>query len=325
MLTVGSLFSGIGGLELGLERTGGFRTIWNCEVDEYASAVLRKHWPDVPNLGDITKVDWNGVERPDIICGGFPCQDISIAGKGKGIQEGTRSGLWFEFAKAIRILRPRYVLVENVPMLAQRGLSRVLASLAHDGYDAEWFTLSAAEAGAWHRRERIFIIAHPDGLGRDGEKDAGTLRDVEIGAVGSEGQEGRRLGPEPGHGRDVPNADDRRRVHGQAEIEPAEAGEHAQRQFITSGEDVPDALRLDMEGHRPGGEQITPTYVVEGLSRRHRERNRATLWAAEPGVDRVADGVPNRVDRIKCLGNAVVPQVAEIIGEMIIMREGMTC
>ena len=101
MITVGSLFSGIGGIELGLERTGGFKTIWNCEIDPYASAVLKKHWPDVPNLGDITKVDWDGVERPEMLCGGFPCQDISVAGKGKGIEGGYRSGLWFEYAKAI--------------------------------------------------------------------------------------------------------------------------------------------------------------------------------------------------------------------------------
>lgn len=163
MLAVGSLFSGIGGIELGLERTGGFKTIWNCEVDDYASAVLRKHWPDIPNLGDITKVKWENVQRPDTICGGFPCQDISIAGKGRGIVEGKRSGLWSEFAKAIRILRPRYALVENVPMLADRGLWLVLADLAEMGYDAEWGIVSASDVGANHRRERLFVVAYADG------------------------------------------------------------------------------------------------------------------------------------------------------------------
>src|SRR3990170_3175724 len=117
MLTIGSLFSGIGGLELGLERTRHFKTIWQCENDPYAIKVLEKHWSKVRRYGDITKVDWKGVERPDLICGGFPCQDISIASKRAGIK-GKRSGLWSEFARCLEILRPKYALIENVPMLA---------------------------------------------------------------------------------------------------------------------------------------------------------------------------------------------------------------
>ena len=165
MMTIGSLFSGIGGIEIGLERTGEFKTIWQCEIEPYPSAVLKKHWPNVPNLGDITKVNWNEIERPDVLCGGFPCQDISIAGKRKGIKEGTRSGLFFEFAKAIRILRPKYVLIENVSALALSGLNIVLAELAALGYDAEWEIISARECGALHRRERLFIIAYANRVG----------------------------------------------------------------------------------------------------------------------------------------------------------------
>jgi len=168
MLTLGSLFSGIGGIELGFERTGRFKTIWNCEIEPYPSAVLEKNFPGVKNYGDITKVDWSGVERPDVLVGGFPCQDISVAGKGAGIKEGTRSGLWSEYARAVRELRPRYVIVENVSMLARRGLTRVLGDLAALGYDAEWFTIRASDVGAPHRRERLFIIAHrPEQPGRD--------------------------------------------------------------------------------------------------------------------------------------------------------------
>src|SRR3990167_11328772 len=111
MITVGSLFSGIGGIEYGLEKTEGFRTIWFVENYRYASAVLRKHWPAIPNLGDITKIEWEKVEKPDMLTGWFPCQDISIAGKRKGINA-ERSGLWKEYAKAIRILRPKYALIE---------------------------------------------------------------------------------------------------------------------------------------------------------------------------------------------------------------------
>ena len=160
ILKLGSLFSGIGGIELGFERTGRFKTIWHCEIEPYPSAVLEKNFPGVVNYGDITKVDWTRVERPDVIVGGFPCQDISVAGRGAGIKEGTRSGLWSEYARAIRELQPRYVVVENVPMLARRGLTRVLGDIAALGYDAEWFTIRASDVGAPHRRERLFIIAH---------------------------------------------------------------------------------------------------------------------------------------------------------------------
>lgn len=153
-MIVGSLFSGIGGIELGL----GLPVAWHSEIDPDASTILQRHW-DVPNLGDITKIDWHEVESVDVLCGGFPCQDISFAGKGAGIAEGTRSGLWSEYARAIGILRPRYVFIENVSALAIRGLDRVLADLASFGFDAEWTSLRASAIGAPHRRERLFIVA----------------------------------------------------------------------------------------------------------------------------------------------------------------------
>jgi len=179
MLTVGSLFSGIGGFDIGFEKVG-MKIIWQCENDEYASKVLKKHWPDVPNLGDIKEVDWNEVEKPDIICGGFPCQDISIAGKGKGIH-GSRSGLWWEMLKTISILRPRYAVMENVPMLTHRGLAEVVGSLSEIGYDAEWNIVSARYVGANHRRDRLFIIAYPTGsrqLGRKSDQCGGGCEEV---------------------------------------------------------------------------------------------------------------------------------------------------
>src|SRR5690606_7177861 len=118
-LTVGSLFSGIGGIDLGLERAG-METRWFSEIDPYASRVLAKHWPNVPNHGDITQIDFRAVEAVDVLCGGFPCQDLSLAGKRAGI-DGERSGLWSEYVRAIRDLRPRYVLVENVTALLSGG------------------------------------------------------------------------------------------------------------------------------------------------------------------------------------------------------------
>ncbi len=158
-MNVLDLFSGIGGFSLGLERTGGFRTVAFCEIEPYCRAVLRKHWPAVPCFEDVRSLHASDMPEPiDVICGGFPCQDISVAGKGAGI-EGTRSGLWSEYARLVGEIRPRYVIVENVAALLGRGMGRVLGDLAALGYDAEWQIISAAEVGAPHLRERVWIVA----------------------------------------------------------------------------------------------------------------------------------------------------------------------
>lgn len=159
MLTIGSLFSGIGGLELGLEVAGVGKTIWQVEQDDFCRNVLAKHWPEAERFDDIKTVGANNLKYADIICGGFPCQDISLAGSGAGLA-GERSGLWGEMHRVIREIRPRFVIVENVPALAGRGLGTVLGDLASCGYDAEWDCISAASIGACHRRDRLFIIAY---------------------------------------------------------------------------------------------------------------------------------------------------------------------
>lgn len=158
-MNVGSLFSGIGGLELGFEREG-FKTAFFVENNKFCQKILKKNFPKTKIYGDITKINWKKIRSPDILTGGFPCQDISQAGKGAGIIKGTRSSLWKNYAEAIRILRPKFAIIENVPMLPRRGLNVVLADLAEMGYDAEWFCISAQEIGAIHVRERIFIIAY---------------------------------------------------------------------------------------------------------------------------------------------------------------------
>lgn len=165
-LTYGSLFSGIGGLDLGLDRAG-FECRFQVEIDPYCTKVLERHWPNVRRYGDITKVDGRELERVDLLCGGFPCVDISAAGRQEGI-EAPRSGLWFEFARIIRELRPRYVLIENVAALLVRGMGRVLGELAACGYDAEWQVLSACAVGAPHPRNRVFILAYPCGSRLEG-------------------------------------------------------------------------------------------------------------------------------------------------------------
>ena len=160
------LFSGIGGFSLGLERTGGFETVAFCEIEEYPRRVLAKHWPHVPCYDDVRTLTADRLAADgiavDVICGGFPCQDISTAGKGAGL-EGERSGLWSEIARLVGELRPRYVIVENVSALLGRGLGTVLGDLAALGYDAEWHCIPASYVGAPHRRDRIWIVAHPNG------------------------------------------------------------------------------------------------------------------------------------------------------------------
>ena len=159
-LRVLDLFAGIGGFSLGLERTGGFETVAFCETDEHASQILAKHWPDVPNLGDVTSADFSKIEA-DVITAGFPCQDISNAGKRAGI-EGSRSSLFWEVIRAAGVVGPQFVIMENVAALLHRGLDAVLAGLAAIGYDAEWHCLPAASFGAPHFRDRMFIIGRLD-------------------------------------------------------------------------------------------------------------------------------------------------------------------
>jgi DNA (cytosine-5)-methyltransferase 1 len=253
-LTIGSLFSGIGGLELGLERAGLGPVIWQAECDPYCLKVLTKHWPQAERFTDVKQID-ETTPRPDIICGGFPCQDISYAGKGAGIN-GSRSGLWSEYVRIIRALRSRFVVVENVPALLNRGMGRVLGDLAESGYDAQWDCVSASAVGAPHRRHRVFIVAH-------------TMR--------------KRRGTN--------------RIQRKAENKTG-----------TPRGSIDSSSYQEMANTKS-----------TGLERRwERLPSKCRWWTTEPDVGRVADGVPNRIHRLKGLGNAVVPQVAEYIGKQII-------
>lgn len=202
---IGELFAGYGGLGRGVQEVFGGEIAWFSEFDPGPSKILAHHFPNVPNHGDITKIDWSQVEPVDILTGGFPCQDVSLAGARAGIREGTRSGLWSEFARAIEALQPRLVVIENVrgllsasaggPMESDpwgvgdgaarpvvNALGAVLGDLADLGYDAEWTGVRAADAGAPHGRFRVFILAYPQGeSGGFGEGDdlqagRGTVR-----------------------------------------------------------------------------------------------------------------------------------------------------
>ena len=158
-MTFGSLFSGCGGLDLGLVNAG-MECLWHCEIEEYQSKVLERLFPNKRNYGDVSKINWDEIEKPDMLCGGFPCQDISQSSATKTGLDGERSGLWAEYERAIRILRPRIVLVENVDALRTNGLGRVLRDLSLLRYDAQWSTLSSCTVGSTHMRWRMFIVAY---------------------------------------------------------------------------------------------------------------------------------------------------------------------
>ena len=157
-MRIGSLFAGIGGFDLGFERAG-FAVSWQVEKDKYCQRVLAKHWPHVPRFTDVRDCGRHNLEPVDVITGGFPCQDLSAAGKMAGL-DGEQSGLWREMLRIVGEVRPRFVVMENVTMLLVRGLDRILGSLAELGYGVEWDVVSAADAGAPHLRKRWWVMAH---------------------------------------------------------------------------------------------------------------------------------------------------------------------
>ena len=310
-MRVGSLFAGIGGFDLAAEWVWGKdTTVWHSEIDPYASAVFAQHFPNSRNVGDITT--WEpDCERDsvDLICGGFPCQDISTAGRGAGI-DGARSGLWRDYARVIRALRPSYVLVENVPALLGRGIDRVLGDLASLGYDAEWTVRSAASFGAPHLRRRIWIVAYPmrEGL---------ALRNVFTGVSGEEqrpeGGQASLLGDALWPVADTPS---------ERWTEAGELRHDEQAQRLASGG---QELAATDHGRQSGQRQLVHASdsTADGAGQADEPLNGGVgnQWAVEPDVGRVADGVPSRVDRLTCLGNAIVPQVAEWIFRQIQAHE----
>ena len=292
MLTLGSMFAGIGGIELGFESTGRFETKWQIERDKYANQVLAKHWPSVDRWKDVKTFpprpvsDWGC----DVIAGGFPCQDLSFAGKGAGLA-GKRSGLFYEVIRVAGIIRPRAIVLENVAALYVRGLDVVLGELAQIGYSSEWHCVSAASVGAPHRRDRVFIIgylAHSIST-RAGNKDGTTCRQK----------------------RKATNA-----------LKPATLRQ-GNGQTLSKGTDASSAdcgIVADSDNKQCKGCEQETLLRQSRLSREFGRscENGQTQWATEPAVGRVAHGVSRRVDRLKCLGNAVVPQCAAIVANRVV-------
>jgi len=419
------LFSGIGGFALAAE------TVWRdeldlvafCEIDPYCHKVLNKNFPQVPIHEDIKILDGTAFKDIDLLTGGFPCQDISVAGRGEGLS-GDRSYLWFEMLRIIRDVRPRYALVENVPMLTSRGGTRVLADLAEIGYNAEWTIISARDVGARHLRKRIWIVAYPDSelrrrrraIRASREDQEGQLRSQKKGKVSYDvrseavrrstlrgetgdisdsastgtGQNDRRVwtgtgGTNGGKNTEkasgnIPNSDnsgsgtsryetdkDRQKENkGREEFTQSEPSGHSTKVSDTTVKRLQGTIGEEHErtGERPakrsGEVSNSDIHGEEWDKSKDRKRRRSlqvctevshsdsqrlqgsektgdsqeegqesqdqfstrlsrgeTYWETEPNIRRVANGVPSRVDRIKGLGNAIVPQVATVIMQKI--------
>ena len=247
--TFGSLFSGIGGLDLGLERAG-WQCRWQVEIDAYCRRVLAKHWPAMPRHADIRALTGGELEDVDLVAGGFPCQPISLAGRRRGKDDDR--WLWPEFARLVGELRPRYVCVENVPGLLTQGMGEVLGDLSALGYDAEWQTLPAAAFGAPQLRYRVWIVAYNH----------------------------------RNRCREWPDQPECQSQSG----EPADPRQGSQ--------------TLAGPHHKPIFRTVLPWPANPP-------------WTTEPEVGRVALRIPRRVDRLRALGNAVVPVCAEYIGRLI--------
>jgi len=317
-MKIGSLFSGYGGLDMGVQAVIGGDVAWHVEFDPAPSKILAHHYPDVPNYGDIRSVDWDSVEPVDVLTGGFPCQDVSLAGRRAGITAGTRSGLWSEFAHAIDKLRPELVVIENVrgllsatadgamepdPWGVGDGTTRpvvnafgvVLGDLVSLGYDARWCGVRAADAGAPHGRFRVFIVAHPNNPGRRPLREVSVRAEqsaaehIGAGAAGhadNTGLEGRPL---------------RGECAGERSLGPDGVG-------VEWGAYEPAIRRWEHVTSRVAPAPTNP----DGKNAGHRLSARFVEWMMGLPDGHVTDVGLSRGQQIKALGNGVVPQQAEL-------------
>jgi len=323
----GSLFSGIGGIDLGFEMAG-IETTWTCEIDDWANELLQSRFPKANHYRDVQKIGKDNLESVDIISGGFPCQDISTAGKGAGL-DGKRSGLWFEMWRIICELQPRWVLIENVANLANKGGSRVLHDLAKAGYDAEWQVISARDVGGRHLRKRLWIIAYRQDISNSlCERFQGQL-------YSSKGK-------------------DRNEVRGEWTNQSSIQGRdtklsHAESSRYRGGssKECGDKRKGELQSKEQKGSSIwSKTKRCDNVSSQTTSKRRTKqdierqdnqdgkfrietfeILKDEPRLDRVAYGLSQKVDRyndrVKGLGNAVVPQIPYQIGKRIIMLNNL--
>jgi DNA (cytosine-5)-methyltransferase 1 len=311
------LFSGIGGFSLGLERAG-FETVAFCEIEDYPVKVLKKHWPDLPVYNDVRTLTAEQLKNDgitvDAICGGFPCQDISTAGAQAGIEKGERSGLWSECARLLGEIRPRVAIFENVTALISgdegRWFQRVLWDISEVGYDAEWHCIPASELGAHHHRDRIWIIAYPN--------DSECKRECAGPQKCNSALGNTHLANTDNYGPATPQ---KRKGTNQGvndnEKGTIPASESKGRGKSRVNEDMPHANSEQRERWAENGDFKSFREGVRQQLKRCLDDYSWPEWQLEPALARMANGVPNKSHRIKALGNAVVPQIPEVIGRAI--------
>ena len=350
-LKILDLFSVIGGFSFGLEATGGFETAAFCDIDPYCRSVLKKHWPNVHIFEDIRKLKGTDIGTVDIITGGYPCQPFSVAGKQKGVED--KRHLWPEYFRLIKECRPTWVIGENVSGHIKLGLDSVIEDLESEGYAARTFSISASSVGANHQRERIWIVANSDSSGSESAQPAiiGEQKNKEIGNGQTDDTARITSGanstfPEQGGETKMEfmaNASGVRRQNfggndgknGPEKFQQENVQFGNQCQIHTS--DVADAYgvndaigRVDREIQETGGSGsidergsgtnangFSQSSKNETLDSKKQFTNQ-NYWKTEPNVGRVVNGVPHRVDRLKALGNSLVPQIPFYIGQTIL-------
>jgi DNA (cytosine-5)-methyltransferase 1 len=317
------LFSGIGGFSIGLEKAG-FETVAFCEIEEYPRAVLKRHWPDIPIYGDVRELTGKQLRAdgiiPDVIVGGYPCQPFSLAGDRRGEEDDRH--LWPEVRRLVKEIRPAWCIFENVAGHITMGIDEVLSDLEAENYSTRPFVIPACGVDAPHRRDRVWIVAHTQinrnrRTSRQGEEANGEVSKRDDSGVADQSSEvfttlaysnrndGRRERSTEPQGRDT-----RLEHGGSSERQPI--GQSDEDVAYTDGE-----RRCGRDTQRQDAEDV-------GQSSKHKRNNsrRMETWKPEPSVGRVVNGLPNRTHRIKALGNAVVPQIPEVIGNIIMQIEG---
>jgi len=284
------LFSGLGGFSLGLEATGGFETVAFCDIEKFSRKVLKKHWPNVKQYKDIKELTYEQIKEDtlapiDIITGGYPCQPFSIAGSQRG-EKDTRH-LWPDMFRIVKECKPTWVIGENVSGHIKLGLDTVLQDLESEGYSVRAFSISASSIGANHQRERVWIIAHSnmENTRQHGRRIESTWDTESIGPRASEETEW---------------SSDSNKINGSSE-RASIVGESS------------DTNSQGLQGRR--SEQQLRKDETE------RPTSWDSWWESEPSVGRVANGIPHRVDRLKGLGNSLVPAIPFIIGQSILREE----
>lgn len=315
-LKVLDLFSGIGGFSLGLERAG-METVAFCEQDKHCQKVLKKHWPEIPIFEDVKTLKAKNLNEPiDVICGGFPCQDVSIAGQKKGfkddLEKRTRSGLWEEFARIIKEVKPRYAIIENVANLRNLGLNQVIKDLWKIGYACEWHIISARSIGAPHLRERIWIIAYPN---------SDTIWEQSRRGIRKKGQN-EVLIRNTGKNGETSHANSKRleRCNVPGSGNKTISQERLSFNCIDGSSSYPSNTDMPRLWKPFTSEEEKSQWWAETTS------SFRTRWEVESRIRRVDDGLSagmerDRKERIKQLGNSVVPQIPEIIGRAIMEYE----